>query len=79
MNWGDDVENKFPKRKKLRMEDYNYNGDGAYFVTICTQNRQKILSKIVGDGALDVPHIKNVSLAGGDTCPYVNLRYHAGG
>ena len=47
-----------PQRKKLRLEDYNYNENGAYFITICTKNRQPILCNIVGTGVPDRP--KNV-------------------
>ena len=40
-----------PRRKSNRIEDYDYSQKGAYFVTICTQDRKKILSQIrVGDG-----------------------------
>ena len=35
-----------PKRKPTRMQGANYSDAGAYFVTICTQNRQKILSTV---------------------------------
>ena len=46
--------NERPNRKHLRLPDYDYNA-GAYFVTICTQNRRCILSNItVGEG-LDPP------------------------
>ena len=44
-----------PERKPTRLRGYDYNCDGAYFITICTQNRKHILSRIVGDGAHDVP------------------------
>ncbi len=46
-----------PKRKPTRLKDYDYSSNGAYFVTICTHNKQKILCDIVGEGALDVPKI----------------------
>ena len=36
------AETIFPKRKKIRMEDYDYSAPGAYFITICTVNRVKI-------------------------------------
>jgi len=39
-----------PRRKKTRLEDFDYSTPGAYFITICTQNRRNILSNIVGDG-----------------------------
>ena len=38
-----------PQRKINRITDYDYSQNGAYFVTVCTQNRQNILSIIVGD------------------------------
>lgn len=40
-----------PNRKPNRIEDYDYSQNGAYFVTICTQDRKRILSEIVGDDA----------------------------
>ncbi len=43
------------KRKQLRLESYNYNSNGCYFVTICTKDKKPILSKIVGDDAHIVP------------------------
>ncbi len=46
---------ELPKRKQNRLENFDYNSRGAYFITICTKNREQILSNIVGDGALDVP------------------------
>ncbi|MEG2106673.1 MAG: hypothetical protein RRY79_07790, partial [Clostridia bacterium] len=40
-----------PKRKKIRLEGYDYSSSGAYFVTICTYNRERILGDInVGQG-----------------------------
>ena len=47
-----------PKRKNNRLNNFDYGQNGMYFITICTQNRRKILCDIVGDGALDVPKIK---------------------
>ena len=45
-----------PNRKQIRLPDYDYSAPGAYFVTVCTQNRRCILSDIsVGAGALDGP------------------------
>ncbi len=45
-----------PNRKKNRLENFDYSENGAYFITICTQNRKKILSNInVGTGVLDCP------------------------
>lgn len=41
-----------PKRKQIRLKDYDYSQNGAYFVSICTQNRCEILSDICRGGAL---------------------------
>ncbi len=37
---------ELPVRKRLRLKDYDYSSNGAYFITICTKNRECILSKI---------------------------------
>ena len=34
--------NELPKRKHIRIEDYDYSTPGAYFITVCTANREKI-------------------------------------
>ena len=30
-----------PKRKPIRIEDYDYSTPGAYFITVCTANREE--------------------------------------
>ena len=53
-----DKEKEPQRRKELRIKQHDYSSAGAYFVTICTKDRQKILSNIikpVGVGALDDP------------------------
>ena len=50
---------ELPKRKPLRLPDYDYSGPGAYFVTICTHDRRCILSRIpVGADALGGPSLQ---------------------
>ena len=39
---------ELPKRKNSRLKDYDYSSAGAYFLTICTHNRRKLLSDVVG-------------------------------
>ena len=34
--------NELPKRKPIRIEDYDYSTPGSYFITVCTANREKI-------------------------------------
>ena len=48
------LEQNFPKRKPTRRQNYDYNTVGTYFITICTQNRRKLLSLVGGD-VLDAP------------------------
>ena len=42
------MEEKLLKRKNIRLKNYDYSECGAYFITICTKEKQKILSNIVG-------------------------------
>ena len=35
-----------PSRKNTRLETFDYNSVGAYFITICTQNKEHLLSEI---------------------------------
>ena len=37
-----------PKRKSMRLPDYDYSQNGYYFITICTKNMQCLLSSVVG-------------------------------
>ena len=45
-------ESNQPTRKRNRLENYDYSSCGAYFITICTQGKRKILSRIVGGDVL---------------------------
>lgn len=54
---------ELPKRKPNRISGYDYSQNGAYFITICTQDRKKILSKIsVGTPVLGCPQDPCVEL-----------------
>ena len=44
------MDGELPKRKHPRLDNYDYSSAGAYFVTICTQSRRRVLSRIVGRG-----------------------------
>ena len=46
-----------PKRKPLRLPDYNDSAPGAYFVTICTHDRRCILSDIVVGALHEAPAV----------------------
>ncbi|MBQ7940179.1 MAG: transposase [Clostridia bacterium] len=49
------MDNELPKRKPTRLKNFDYNSSGAYFLTICTENRRRILSRIVGGDVPDAP------------------------
>ena len=55
---------KWQNRKTTRLPGYDYSTEGAYFLTLCTENRQCLLSRIVGTGVPDGPCTHNPSLVG---------------
>ena len=57
-----EMENEFPVRKNLRLQEYDYNTPGAYFITFCTHNRRNILSSIVG--AIQESPVSRLSICG---------------
>ena len=46
---------ELPKRKTIRLPDYDYSSPGAYFVTICTHDRRCILSRITVGALHEAP------------------------
>ena len=40
--------NELPKRKHIRIEGYDHSTPGAYFITVCTANREKLFWNSVG-------------------------------
>ena len=46
---------ELPKRKPIRLPDYDYSTPGAYFITICTEGRRCILSEITVGAAISRP------------------------
>ena len=47
----------YSHRKPNRLSYYDYSTPGAYFLTVCTQDKRPILGRIVGGGAFDAPSI----------------------
>ena len=54
---------EYPTRKKNRLSNYDYSQNGAYFITICTENRKCLLSTIVG-AIIDRPAYSRLTAAG---------------
>ena len=55
-------ENKLPIRKHPRLEDFDYRSNGAYFITICTQDKRCVFSRIAGQGTGSCEHPRAESL-----------------
>ena len=47
------MEHNLPNRKRLRLFDFYYGTPGTYFITICTIDRQPLLSRTQYDKATD--------------------------
>lgn len=47
-----------PQRKEIRLKSVKYNEVGAYFLTVCTYNRKKLLWNNVGKGIARLEDIK---------------------
>jgi len=43
---------KFPERKQIRLAHYDYSTPGAYFITICTANREQMFWNPVGEDTI---------------------------
>lgn len=41
--------NYYPQRKTIRFKNYDYSNPGLYFVTICTEDHQKLFGKIINN------------------------------
>ena len=39
--------NELPRRKQIRLKDYNYSQNGYYFITICSKDRQCLFCNIL--------------------------------
>lgn len=48
-----------PQRRSIRLRDYDYREAGAYFVTICTQDRSNVFGTII-DGAVRLNPIGDI-------------------
>jgi len=58
-----DEKKEFPKRRKNRLENYDYSSCGAYCITVCTSERRNYFWKNVG-AIIDRPQNVELSLYG---------------
>lgn len=52
--------NEQAKRKQNRLKEYDYSTSGAYYITVCTKNRQRFFGKILysEDDIYDTPTLE---------------------
>ena len=48
---------EYPNRKRNRIENFDYATPGAYFITVCTKNREKLLWQSVGADIIRPPMV----------------------
>ena len=76
--------NKYPKRKPIRLKEYNYSQPGYYYVTICTYNRSLLFGEIINNYKEPNPVIvgsqravtANVTVTGSDKIPKININQY---
>ena len=65
-------------RRSLRLKGYDYSRDGAYFVTICTKNRECLFGEIVNGSMLLTPFGEIVGACWDDLpCHYQHMELDA--
>lgn len=65
----------FPSRKPTRLRNYDYSTPGSYFITICTQGREKLLSEVVGDGSPIPPRLTQPGIFLDESIRQITERY----
>ena len=65
------MEEDLPKRKKLRLNSYDYCNTNTFFVTICTQDRKRLLSEYAAISSVSAQTINPV---GEDLDPPADMR-----
>ena len=69
--------NELPKRKQIRIKDYDYSMPGSYFITICVVDRKPILWNV--GAAISRPFSLLMVLRAADCRPYVGCGLRAAG
>ena len=57
-----------PRRRSIRLKDYDYSQAGAYFVTICTQGRECLFGEIV-DGKIQLNYVGQLAKSSWNALP----------
>jgi REP element-mobilizing transposase RayT len=57
-----------PQRKSPRLQGYDYSQSGAYFITICTHQRQNLFGEVI-DGVMHCSQAVDIAVACWQTIP----------
>ena len=52
------MNSQIPKRKPLRLSQFDYSRPGAYFITICAHNSAEIFSRVLRLSELEAPAVE---------------------
>ena len=67
----------FPTRKSNRLNNFDYSHNGVYFVTVCTENRLKLLSDITnGKGKIPLVKLSPIGTEVEKSISYINENVH---
>jgi putative transposase len=68
--------NKLPKRKNIRLKDFDYSQNAYYFITICTQNREHFFGQVI-NGEMVLNHagemVEKICLKLENEFPYIKI------
>lgn len=62
-------------RKPTRLRNFDYSSPGAYFITICTQNREKLLSEITVNGSPVLPVLSQAGVLIDESIRHISEKY----
>ena len=68
-------ENKFPDRKLNRHKEYDYSQNGSYFITICTDSKKSVLTKIIEDDLNNCVYLSDIGKEVVNSLNYLNSYY----
>lgn len=62
-------------RKNIRLKNYDYSQNGCYFVTICTNFKEELLSKIYGTPGVERNVLSDVGEAVSECIQFIHENY----
>ena len=65
-----------PKRKPIRLPEFDYSSNGAYFITFCTKDRQCILGNICADNNCVYCKLSELGYSVNDAIKRINDHYY---